>query len=254
MAFLSYEGVPDSILDEVHETTTGEHYTMRHNPNLKIEMKFLGKGKTNANAQGWERNADKYFNELLQKHPEMFSKKNVQRIQQNCAPIVDQKMIDYNPQWAEYRNQPLIHHHIGGNGEAVAVPKNMHKGSGEIHNYEKSAGITDKCKDFSSQCENFGNVEGKTTSELHVQFAKSVNGNKEASRIEAVQSAAKSNKQNSQVERIDLVKNTTDTNVNASPEERTKSVESSTLPCVGNSEGLNGANQQGVNISGVQKK
>ena len=53
----------------------------------------------------------------------MFSKKNTARVKEGHAPVVDAKMIAHNPGWEQYRNQPLVHHHIGGDGEAVAVPK-----------------------------------------------------------------------------------------------------------------------------------
>ena len=148
MSFYSYEGVSDDVLDKVHTTSTGETYTLRHSESLKVEMQYLGKGNSNANSQGWERNSAKYFDSLYQSHPEMFSKKNAARVKDGHAPIVDAKMIAHNPGWEQYRNQPLVHHHIGGDGEAVAVPQNAHKGQGEIHNHEKAAGITDNCKSF----------------------------------------------------------------------------------------------------------
>src|SRR5699024_3083136 len=131
-----YEGVSDDVLDKVHTTSTGETYTLRHNESLRVEMQYLGKGNSNANSQGWERNSAKYFDSLYKSHPEMFSKKNAARVKDGHAPIVDAKMIAHNPGWEQYRNQPLVHHHIGGDGEAVAVPKNAHKGQGEIHNHE----------------------------------------------------------------------------------------------------------------------
>ena len=174
MSFYSYEGVSDDVLDKVHTTSTGETYTLRHSESLKIEMQYLGKGNSNANSQGWERNSAKYFDSLYQSHPEMFSKKNAARVKDGHAPIVDAKMIAHNPGWEQYRNQPLVHHHIGGDGEAVAVPKNAHKGQGEIHNHEKAAGITDNCKSFSKTCGSQSDSVGKTTSQLHSQF----NGNK----------------------------------------------------------------------------
>ena len=31
MAFYSYEGISDEVLDKVHTTSTGETYTLRHN-------------------------------------------------------------------------------------------------------------------------------------------------------------------------------------------------------------------------------
>lgn len=116
MAFYSYKGVSDDILDKEHTTSTGEKYTLRHNENLKVEMKFLGKGSSTANAQGWEQNSSGYFKILSQNHPEMFGKKNVARVKTGKAPIVDQKMISCNPGWVQYRNQPLVHHHIGVDG------------------------------------------------------------------------------------------------------------------------------------------
>lgn len=177
MSFYSYEGVSDDVLDKVHTTSTGETYTLRHNESLRVEMQYLGKGNSNANSQGWERNSAKYFDSLYKSHPEMFSKKNAARVKDGHAPIVDAKMIAHNPRWKQYRNQPLVHHHIGGDGEAVAVPQNAHKGQGEIHNHEKSAGITDNCKSFSKTCGSQADSVGKTTSQLHSQF----DGNKPSS-------------------------------------------------------------------------
>lgn len=176
MGFYSYEGVSDDVLDKVHTTSTGETYTLRHSESLKVEMQYLGKGNSNANSQGWERNSAKYFDSLYQSHPEMFSKKNAARVKDGHAPIVDAKMIAHNPGWEQYRNQPLVHHHIGGDGEAVAVPKNAHKGQGEIHNHEKTAGITDNCKSFSKTCGSQSDSVGKTTSQLHSQFEGNMNG------------------------------------------------------------------------------
>lgn len=176
MSFYSYEGISDDVLDKVHTTSTGETYTLRHSDSLKVEMQYLGKGKSNANSQGWERNCAKYFDSLYQSHPEMFSKKNVARLKDGRAPIVDAKMIFHNPGWKQYRNQPLVHHHIGGDGEAVAVPKNAHKGQGEIHNQEKAAGITDNCKNFSKLCGSKSDSVGKTTSQLHSNIAINKNG------------------------------------------------------------------------------
>lgn len=184
MAFYSYEGVSDDVLDKVHTTSTGETYTLRHCDNLKVEMQYLGKGNSNANSQGWERNSAKYFDSLYQSHPEMFSKKNATRVKEGHAPIVDAKMIAHNPGWEQYRNQPLVHHHIGGDGEAVAIPKNAHKGQGEIHNHEKAAGITDNCKNFSKTCGTQSDSVGKTTSQLHSQFEYSNSKSSQKSRTQ----------------------------------------------------------------------
>lgn len=120
----------------------------------------------------------------------MFSKKNAARVKDGHAPIVDAKMIAHNPGWEQYRNQPLVHHHIGGDGEAVAVPKNAHKGQGEIHNHEKAAGITDNCKSFSKACGSQLDSVGKTTSQLHSRFNDNKNsGSAQKSRTQTNNSA-----------------------------------------------------------------
>ena len=192
MGFYSYEGVPDSVLDKQHTTSTGETYSLRHSESLKVEMSYLGKGNANANAQGWERNSSKYFEALYKSHPEMFSKKNAVRIKDGHAPIVDQKMISSNPNWAQFRNQALVHHHIGGDGEAVAVPKNAHKGQGEIHNHEKAAGITNSCKDFSKRCSSNSDSVGKTTSQLLAEMGAKSNKSGKARTASATKSSASS--------------------------------------------------------------
>lgn len=258
MAFYSYEGVSNDVLDKTHTTSTGETYTLRHNEALKVEMQFLGKGNSSANSQGWERNSAKYFDALYQNHPEMFSKKNVVRIKEGNAPIVDQKMISCNPKWEQYRNQPLVHHHIGGDGEAVALPKNAHKGSGEIHNYEKAAGITDNCKSFSQKCAHQSDSVGKTTSQLHSQLSpnrvKTVNisqtpqnravvpsnnqttkeSEKSTKRTDAVHNAATRQKTSSS-SRSDLVQKSLASSKSTASTERSNAVKNSTLNNNGNS-------------------
>lgn len=227
MSFFSYEGVPNSVLDKQHTTSTGETYSLRHNENLKVEMSYLGKGNTNANSQGWERNSSKYFEALYRNHPEMFSKKNVVRIKDGHAPIVDQKMISSNPNWAQYRNQALVHHHIGGDGEAVAIPKNAHKGQGEIHNHEKSAGITDNCRSFSKKCASNPNSVGKTTSQLHAEIgAKSKSNGKTQSTLPAkISNASRTSKSSiSASARSDAVRSSVSSKGSSSNTGRSQSV------------------------------
>lgn len=49
--------------------------------------------------------------------------------------------MEYFPQYKDYINQQLIHHHIGGSGQAMPIPVGLHPGSGGIHNIEKQLGI-----------------------------------------------------------------------------------------------------------------
>lgn len=155
MSIKAYDNIPDNVLDQVHTTQEGKSYTIRCSEKLAVDMKFSGKTQPSSNSQGWERSSTKYFQQLHQNHPEMFSAKNVARIQNNQAPIVDQKIIDHNPQYAQFKGEQLVHHHVGGDGQAVAVPRSIHKGFGEIHNHEKNAGITQNCREFSERCDRY---------------------------------------------------------------------------------------------------
>lgn len=200
MPIKAYDNIPDNVLDETHTTQNGKTYTIRCDEKLVVDMSFKGKNQPTSNSQGWERNSAKYFQQLHQNHPEMFSAKNTARIQNNQAPIVDQKMIDNNPQFAQFKGEPLAHHHIGGNGQAAAVPRSMHMGYGEIHNHEKKAGITQNCKDFSQKCDNYvqknANAMGKNASEMsncvgHSQAKSSSQTGKTTSVSNTTQSAGK---------------------------------------------------------------
>ncbi|WP_460288784.1 hypothetical protein [Clostridium sp. CTA-7] len=113
----------------------------RADPNLTTQMDFKGKGKGGTNAARWERNAGKYFNELLEKNPEYWSEVNTIRIEDGLVPIVDEQFANYFPQYSDRIGNKLIHHHIGGGGQAAAVPETLHKGFGGIHNVEKENGI-----------------------------------------------------------------------------------------------------------------
>ncbi|WP_394556301.1 T7SS effector LXG polymorphic toxin [Priestia aryabhattai] len=112
-------------------------------PRLVSEMNYKGKKKSGANAAGWERSASKHFNELLDKHPEFFSEANIERIENGLVPVVDDDFIKYFPQYKDCKGDKLIHHHIGGGGQAAAVPQSLHKGFGGIHNFEKEYKIRD---------------------------------------------------------------------------------------------------------------
>jgi hypothetical protein len=130
-------------------------YTLNHPLNLIIDAEFIGKKSNYANSQGWERDSNKYFKELYEMHPEYFSDSNKVRIMNNKAPIVNEKFLKYFPEYVDYKTQILVLHHIGGDGQMVAIPQDIHsKGFGEIHNVEKSLGIRDIAIEFSNQVEN----------------------------------------------------------------------------------------------------
>ena len=149
----SYRGISKSELDKPRLTSDGRQYSLNHDTALVIDMRYKGKGISTSNSQGWERNSGYYFKELFSRHPEFFSKKNMNRLSKGESPIVDATIVKYFPQYRDYKNEVLIHHHIGKNGQAVAIPASIHKGSGEIHNYENKLGITENANKFSVACE-----------------------------------------------------------------------------------------------------
>ncbi len=117
--------------------------SVRLSDDLAIDMPFIGKDKSNANAAGYLRDNNYYFNELYKKHPEYFSATNVYNLQNGYAIVNDATFRNYFPEYdvRGLRGNPLIHHHVGGGKQAVAVPQNIHIGSGGIHNNEKALGI-----------------------------------------------------------------------------------------------------------------
>ena len=151
-----YKNVSKSEITKDRITSNGKHYNLNHDKNLIVDMKFKGQGekRDNVNSQGWERSSSEYFKFLSNNHPEYFSNKNRTLIDNNKAPVVDKQFVDHFPQYKEFQNEKLIHHHIGGDGQAVAVPQSVHKGFGEIHNIENKLGITKNGKEFSEKCEN----------------------------------------------------------------------------------------------------
>lgn len=58
------------------------------------------------------------------------------------APEVDKHFVKYFPQYMDYLEAPLRHHHIGEGGQAAALPVTLHPGYGGVHNIEKEWGIT----------------------------------------------------------------------------------------------------------------
>nr|WP_255452292.1 T7SS effector LXG polymorphic toxin [Sporosarcina sp. ANT_H38] len=124
-----------------------------------IEMPYVGKGKKGTNAEGWLRNKDFYWKEILNKNFESISKINKQKIELGFSPINDKKFREYFPQYdiKELYNDTLIHHHVGGGGQAVAVPSKLHPGTGGIHNAEKAAGIWGNDNEYAISLEKFLN-------------------------------------------------------------------------------------------------
>lgn len=165
-----YAGVPAEEIVAKRVTSEGKIYSLNHPEGLVVNMRYKGTGMPNSNSQGWERSSSYYFKELQGKHPEFFSKKNTIRIEKGESPRVDTQFVKNFPQYKGYENEILIHHHVGKDGQAVAVPQSIHKGSGEIHVYENELGITDAAKKFSDQCQDICEKHPNRIGETSDQF------------------------------------------------------------------------------------
>jgi len=126
-------------------------------PRLTVEMPYVGKGQKNTNSEGWLRDKDFYWKEMLEKYPEAFNRSNRQKIELGFAPTNNPTFRKHFPQYdlKELYNDTLIHHHIGGGGQAVAVPSKLHPGLGGIHNAEKSAGVWGNDQKYAELLEKF---------------------------------------------------------------------------------------------------
>lgn len=180
MPIYAYNGVSDRELNATRITSEGKQYTINHPDGLVVDMRFKGTEKSSSNSQGWERSSTYYFKELYKNHPEYFSKKNAARIDRGESPKVDSQFCKAFPQYKQFKNETLIHHHVGKDGQAVAVPQSIHKGPGEIHLVENDLGITDNAKQFSSRCAdlctNHQEAMGKTASYYHDNFTQREDG------------------------------------------------------------------------------
>lgn len=120
-------------------------------PRLIVEMPFEGQGaRSKTNSEGWLRNSDYYWREIYGRYPEAFSEFNTDVIFGRNpdglkAPVNDITFRDVFPQYdiPGLKGKKLVHHHIGGGGQAFGLPQPLHPGSGGIHNIEKQFGIWD---------------------------------------------------------------------------------------------------------------
>ena len=128
-------------------------------PRITVEMPYVGKGKPGTNSEGWLRDKDYYWKEIMIKQPESLSKANKQKIGLGFSPVNDKTFREQHPQYdiKELYNDKLIHHHVGGGGQAVAVPSKLHPGTGGIHNAEKAAGIWGNDSEYAELLEKFLN-------------------------------------------------------------------------------------------------
>ncbi len=73
-----------------------------------------------------------------------FQPRNKWAIEDGTSPVCDRVFIDFFPEYKDFLGDKLIHHHIGEDGQAVALPVGLHTGYGIVHNIEKELGVTKK--------------------------------------------------------------------------------------------------------------
>src|SRR5262249_19224069 len=102
-------------------------------PRLLVEMPFVGQGQPNANAEGWLRDHNYYWNQILSRDLGAFDENNRRAIEMGHAPKNNPQFRAVFPQFDQpgLRSKPLVHHHIGGGSQAVAMPDTVHTGEGQ---------------------------------------------------------------------------------------------------------------------------
>ena len=155
MKIYSYELIDEETLNKNHhfqnDLGVDVSFTINYDPRLVVNMNFKGQGQSNTNAQGWFRDRSTYFNELLVNHPDAFSERNKKLIKERRAPYCDKKFTDYFNEYKGYEGSKLVHHHIGRDGQAIALPQDLHVGTAGVHIAEDKVGIEDLTKNFSDK-------------------------------------------------------------------------------------------------------
>lgn len=181
MAIEAYSGLSEQQRTETRFTAAGKTYNLDHPGELTLSMRFKGVGASGANAQGWERNSYNFFRELAQTHPEYFSKKNLHRIEKHTVPRVDARFAESFPRYSQFKGQRMIHHHVGRDGQAVAIPSGMHTGQGEIHRVEDALGITQRAARFSGRCAEYCKTHHSYINRRSNEFSKTFRAQSAAS-------------------------------------------------------------------------
>ena len=153
-----YDGIDPNILNQRYDIIVKDkkrkkdrvfkNMPIRLSDDLAIDMPFVGVGSKkligkDSNALGYLRDDNYYFKELYKIHPEYFSLKNIKLMNSGLCPVNDKQFRSYFPEYdvKGLRSNTLVHHHVGGMQQAVAVPQGIHVGFGAIHNNEKALGI-----------------------------------------------------------------------------------------------------------------
>ena len=153
---LAYLGIDPEVIRTPFQTNSFPAVTgtMNHDPLSVVDMPFAGKGHNNANSQGWLRSIDRFNRGLYAQKPEAFSPDNIERMKAKNSLIIDNQLSDAFPQYKGFEGEKLIHHHIGGDGQAVGEPESLHVDYGGIHDAEEASGVRENAEAFTKFYEN----------------------------------------------------------------------------------------------------
>lgn len=145
-----------------------------HNEELIVDMP-LCKDHRRSNAEGWLRDRGYYFSKIQERNPQAISETNAIRIKYKMNIVIDKQFIEAYPEYSSFLGDTLVHHHIGGGRQAVAVPSKLHINNIGIHDDEKKLGITESAKKYSDFCKQKIIKNPKVTDEsLHTEYLNSL--------------------------------------------------------------------------------
>ncbi len=159
MQVYSWENISDEVLDKTYLLYDGRDRwaSPRYNTDMIFNMDYGdSNGTKNVNKQGWVRDPNDYWKRMLELYPDAFDGNNKYRITvRNISPLCNIQFIEYFKayEYLPYTSQILVHHHIGQDGQAVALPSEMHLGgeTSAVHKIEKSIGITENAERHSNK-------------------------------------------------------------------------------------------------------
>ncbi|MDE6706876.1 MAG: hypothetical protein K2K06_02425 [Oscillospiraceae bacterium] len=76
MSIFSWDGIAEEDLQKEYDLYLRENSPTAspyYNQDLIVNMDYIGIGNDKANKQGWERNAKKYWEAMLERYPDAFS-------------------------------------------------------------------------------------------------------------------------------------------------------------------------------------
>lgn len=102
MSIFSWDGISEEDLRKEYDLYLRENSPTAspyYNQDLIVNMDYIGINNNKANKQGWERNAKKYWEAMLERYPNAFSSSNRFLIENydelKVSPKCDQTFIDY---------------------------------------------------------------------------------------------------------------------------------------------------------------